>query len=382
MEVARRNAMAMDAPALEREKTAGQKPGIVDCDVHPTIATGLNALFPYMPDAWRRRFERKGAGALPVGLTLRFAHPNGAVVREDARNEAGAVGGSDPAFLARDLIDAHGIETVVLNSLQTGALCATFASIDESIVIASAANDYFIEEWLPHDARFTYAAVVPSQDPAAGAREIRRIGANPQVSAIALPPIATLLGNRYFHPIYEAAQEFDLPIFLHVTGTDSIYHSAPMSAGGLPDTYVERYVTLSQAAEANLNSLIFNGTFEKFPRLKVLFVEYGFVWPIATMLRMDRLWRGLRHEVPWVRKSPIDYVADHVWFATQPIEEPRNPEDLERLVQMVGVGNLCFSTDYPHWDNDMPMQSLRALKAEDRDRIMRTNARDVLRLSQ
>jgi len=92
--------MAMDAPALEREKTAGQKPGIVDCDVHPTIATGLNALFPYMPDAWRRRFERKGAGALPVGLTLRFAHPNGAVVREDARNEAGAVGGSDPAFLA------------------------------------------------------------------------------------------------------------------------------------------------------------------------------------------------------------------------------------------------------------------------------------------
>ena len=185
----------------------------------------------------------------------------------------------------------------------------------------------------------------------------------------------------YKRQIYEAAQEFGLPIFLHVTGTDSIYHSAPMSAGGLPDTYVERYVTLSQAAEANLNSLIFNGTFEKFPRLKVLFVEYGFVWPIATMLRMDRLWRGLRHEVPWVRKSPIDYVADHVWFATQPSEEPRNPEDLERLVQMVGVGNLCFSTDYPHWDNDMPMQSLRALKAEDRDRIMRTNARDVLRLS-
>ena len=35
-------------------------------------------------------------------------------------------------------------------------------------------NDYFIEEWLPHDARFTYAAVVPSQDPAAAAQEIRR----------------------------------------------------------------------------------------------------------------------------------------------------------------------------------------------------------------
>ena len=56
-------------------------------------------------------------------------------------------------------------------------------------------------------------------------------------------------------------------------------------------------MTLSQAAEANLNSLIFNGTFEKFPRLKVLFVEYGFVWPIATMLH--RRWlRGRRPGVP------------------------------------------------------------------------------------
>ena len=47
---------------------------------------------------------------------------------------------------------------------------------------------------------------------------------------------------------------------------------------------------------------------------------------------------------------------------------------------MVGVQNLCFSTDYPHWDNDMPMQSLRSLAPDDRDRIFRTNGRDVLRL--
>ena len=172
----------------------------------------------------------------------------------------------------------------------------------------------------------------------------------------------------------------DLPVLLHVTGSEGVYNGAPMPAGGMPDTYIERYVTLGQGAEANLNSMIMNGLFEKFPRLRILFVEYGFVWPIPVMLRMDRLWRGLRHEVPWVKKSPIDYVNDHVWFTTQPIEEPRDPRDLERIVKMVGVQNLCFSTDYPHWDNDMPMQSLRSLAPEDRDRIFRTNARDVLRL--
>jgi predicted TIM-barrel fold metal-dependent hydrolase len=139
-------------------------------------------------------------------------------------------------------------------------------------------------------------------------------------------------------------------------------------------------VTLSQAAEANLTSLIMNGIIERFPRLRVLFVEYGFIWPLPALRRMDHLWRGLRHEVPWVKKSPIDYVNEHVWFTTQPIEEPADPRDLEKLVGMIGVENLCFSTDYPHWDNDMPMQSLRMLSPSDREKIMNRNARHVLRL--
>jgi predicted TIM-barrel fold metal-dependent hydrolase len=122
-----------------------------------------------------------------------------------------------------------------------------------------------------------------SQDPNASAAEIRRVGKHSQVCAVAVPPIAMALGNRYWWPVYEAAQELDLPILLHVTGAEGIYAGAPMPAGGQPDTYIERYVTLSQAAEANLTSLIMNGIFERFPRLRVLFVEYGFVWPLPAL---------------------------------------------------------------------------------------------------
>jgi predicted TIM-barrel fold metal-dependent hydrolase len=367
-----------EAPAVPARQ---QDLGIIDCDVHPLLPRGLESLYPHMPKAWEERFRRKRAHTAGQGLPIRFAHPNGTVVRDDASPGAGKPGGSDPQFMIADLLEKHGIGLAVLNSLQTGAWCATLASTEESIVIASAANDYYIQTWLPLDRRFTYAIVVPSQDPQAAAAEIRRTGGHPQVSAVAVPPIALLLGHRYWYPIYEAAQEMDLPIFLHVTGTDGVYNGAPMPAGGHPDSYVERYVTLSQAAEANLNSLIMNAVFERFPRLRVLFVEYGFVWPIALTLRMDRLWRGLRHEVPWVTKPPSEYVDGHVWFATQPIEEPKNASDLQSIVDMIGARNLCFSTDYPHWDNDMPMQSLRTLKAEDREAIMRDNARRVLRLA-
>ncbi len=370
-----------DQPQITLDRPPSQAAGIIDCDVHPVFADGIRSLYPYMPDAWVQRFIRKNAHTAVRGLTLRFAHPNGAVIRTDARPAPGMAGGSDAAFVVTDHLDPNGISVAVLNSLESGSYCSVHASTDESIVIASAANDYYINTWLSVDPRFTYAAVVPSQDPAAAAAEIRRVGGHRQVCAIALPPIAVLMGSRYYWPNYQAACDMDLPIFLHVSGSEAIYNGAPLPAGGLPETYIERYVTLGQGAETNLNSLVMNGTFERFPKLRVLYVEYGFVWPVALMLRMDRLWRGLRHEVPWVKKPPTDYVAEHVWFSTQPIEEPRNPRDLEHLVRMLGVNNLCFSTDYPHWDNDMPMQSLRMLPAADRDRIMRQNARDVLRLA-
>ncbi len=371
----------MDMPAAATQTTADQRPGIVDCDVHPLFADGICSLYPYMPNAWAQRFIRKRAHQAGGGLTMRFYHPNGTVVRDDARPESGGPGGSDPRFVIADHLDPHDISVALLNSLQSGALCAVLASVDESIVIATAANDYYIDQWLPIDPRFRYAPVVPSQDPQAAAAEIRRVGGHSQVAAVAVPQVAILLGNRYWWPIWEAACDMDLPVLLHVTGAEGVYNGAPMPAGGMPDTYIERYVTLGQGAEANLNSMIMSGIFERFPKLRFLFVEYGFVWPIPVMLRMDRLWHGLRHEVPWVKKSPAEYVADHVWFTTQPIEEPRDPRDLAHLVRMVGVNNLCFSTDYPHWDNDMPMQSLHALAKDDRDQILRVNARDVLRLA-
>jgi predicted TIM-barrel fold metal-dependent hydrolase len=280
-----------------------------------------------------------------------------------------------------ELIEPNNIEAVLLNCLQSGALCSALATVDESIVLASAFNDFFINEWLSLDRRFRYAMAVPSLDPSAAADEIRRVGRNPQIAAVSVAPINILMGNRYWWPIYSAAQELELPIVVHPTGTDSIYQGTPISAGGIPDSYIERYVTLCQAAESNVNSLVISGTFEKFPKMKVLFAEYGFTWLLPLVWRMDRTWRQLRHETPWVRRSPVDYVHDHIRFTTQPLDEPRDPKDLDTLINLMGADHICFSTDYPHWDNDMPDRSLRTLSPADKQKVFFENAHSTLRLS-
>jgi predicted TIM-barrel fold metal-dependent hydrolase len=366
--------------AIERTPAPGLE--VIDCDVHPVLKNGLATVYPYMPRPWQERFVRKRASIEAANnVPIRYRHPNGAVVREDARSPDGGIAGSDPHFLIKDLIETHGISAVLLNCLQTGALCTILAGAEESIVLASAFNNFFTEEWLPVDPRLRFAPTVPVQDPSAAAAEIRRIGGHPQIVAVSLPLINVLIGNRYYWPIYAAAEEMDLPIFIHVTGTESVYHGAPIIGAGICDSYIERYLAAPQVAESNLNSLILSGTLEKFSRLKFMFSEYGFLWVLPLLWRMDRAWRGIRREVPWVRKSPIDYVHERCVFTTQPIDEPDDPHHLEQLISLLGEDVLCFSTDYPHWDNDMPDATLPFLSKEARARVFAGNARRVLRLN-
>jgi predicted TIM-barrel fold metal-dependent hydrolase len=187
--------------------------------------------------------------------------------------------------------------------------------------VAQAANEYFIREWLSLDERLRLAILLPAQSPAVAADEIRRHGANPQVIAAVMPLINTLLGDSYYQTIYEAAQDADLTLVVHPTGAEGVYLGAPALAGGTSFSAGERSVLVYQVAQANLNSLVLQGVFHRFPRLRFLFSGFGFGWLPPLLWRMDMDWRRLRIETPWVAKLPTDYVLEHVWLTISAIEE-------------------------------------------------------------
>jgi predicted TIM-barrel fold metal-dependent hydrolase len=288
---------------------------------------------------------------------------------------------SDPGYVVRDVIEPNGIATAILNSLQANALCAALASVDESVALAPAFNDFFLDRWASDDERFRLAVIVPSRAPAAAVNEIERVGDRGAVVAIALPLVNALLGEQRWRPIYQAAVERNLPLVIHGSGLEGVVTEAPALAGGTCDSYIERYVGMTQIAEANVASLVFSGVLEQFPTLKFVFTEFGFLWVLPLLWRMDRAWRQLRREVPWVQKSPIDYVHDQCFFTTQPMDEPQDPRDLEALLALLGFDNLCFSTDYPHWDNEMPSHVVRRFPPAVRRQVLADNARRVFRLN-
>jgi predicted TIM-barrel fold metal-dependent hydrolase len=134
--------------------------------------------------------------------------------------------------------------------------------------------------------------------------------------------------------------------------------------------------------QANLISLIAEGVFDRFPGMRVVSAENGFGWAPSLMWRMDYLWEKLRDDVPHLSKPPSEYVREHVWFTTQPMEEPPKPRQFLQLLDQLQMNDrLMFATDYPHWDNDMPGATLRFLPTETRRRIFSENPRRALRLA-
>src|SRR5205823_1918267 len=108
-----------------------------------------------------------------------------------------------------------------------------------------------------------------------------------------------------------------------------------------------------------LQSMVFEGVFEEFPNLRVVLVEAGIGWAPSLAWALDSAWEMLHEATPHLQRRPSEYVRDHVWYTTQPIEEPDDPRHLLQLLEHGRLTDrVMFATDYPHWDFDSPKRAL------------------------
>ena len=100
-------------------------------------------------------------------------------------------------------------------------------------------------------------------------------------------------------------------------------------------------------------SLVSEGVFAKFTKLRVVLIESGVTWLPHFLWRAIKTWHGVRAEVPWVKRSPAEYIRDHVRMTMQPLDTPPDAEGLAAVIEEIGDDRmLLFATDYPHWQFD------------------------------
>lgn len=286
---------------------------------------------------------------------------------------------STPKDVAKLHLDRYGIAYAVLQP-QPGCYISLIHSIDVANGLARAWNDWQIENFLNYDKRFLGSVCVNLSDPAAAAQEIRRAGSHPQMVQALGPGITQqLLGHRCYDPVYEACCEMGLRFAIHPGREGSYGSSTPV---GRPASYFEWHCSLPLTFQAHVGSLAAEGTFEKFPELKVVLVEGGVSWLGPLLWRMDKNFKALRSTVPWLKEAPSETILNHCRLTTQPIEEPAKPEHLLHLYQIVQAERtVCFSTDFPHWDFDDPVRAFPSQMTQSlRNRILYDNAAELYNL--
>lgn len=362
----------MTTALLEDTTRARLWPGpVIDTDVHANVPS-LETLFRYQEPVWVQWAQERGWSG-PAGLNTAYP-PNAPTTARDAWRLDGAPPASNLAALREHILDPWDVDRAILNCYYA---IDSLRHPDWAAAVARSVNDWLIDEWLDKDPRLAGSLVVPARDPEAAAREIDRVGGHPGFVQVLMPIRSEqLYGQRIYHPIYEAVTRNDLVLGLTWGGTPD---GAP-STSGFPSWYVEEYAAETQVYAGQLISMIAEGVLKKFPTLRVAMFECGFSWIPTWGWRMNKEWKGLRREIPWVDRPPMDLIREHFRFSVAPIDAG-SPAQMKKIIEWLGTDDLLmFATDYPHRHDDDIAEFLSVLPESMRPKVMAETARAWYRL--
>jgi predicted TIM-barrel fold metal-dependent hydrolase len=354
---------------------------VIDVDFHPMPRHWDPEVSKFLPQRWKDYIANYGLGA-GGGIYTGSPPQREFTHRLDAIDKSGRVG-TDPLFAKQQVLDEYDLTAAVLTCVSSFPPCGPNRPAEFGRALNRAFNDSIAETWLAADPRYYGSIAIPRDQPDV-AGEIRRCKEGPFgdrfVQVLMSPAGAEPLGKERYWPIFEACVEYDLPIACHVP---------PMgpkgTAGGATTYYCELHMNLAAYPMTIIPSMIFEGVFDRFPTLKVALIELGWSFAATLAWRLDAVHDRLRRELSHLKRRPSDYMREHFWYATQPIEEPERPEHLDsvyRIFEENGFANqLMYSSDYPHWDFDAPTALMSAYHpVERRRRILGENASKLYKI--
>ena len=123
------------------------------------------------------------------------------------------------------------------------------------------------------------------------------------------------LGDRYYDPLWEVLQDLDVSFATH-----EFMGLAGTSAGNDRfESFVEWHTCVHpMEAQMAMLSMIVSGVYERFPRLRVAYMEAGSAWVPAWLHRIEEhveLAGWL--ETPECTKEPIEYFQQNCWVTTE-----------------------------------------------------------------
>jgi predicted TIM-barrel fold metal-dependent hydrolase len=255
-------------------------------------------------------------------------------------------GAYDPRARLRDL-DTDGIDAQVLYG--DGAMGAKDPELRTALVRAY--NDWLSEFCRTAPERYLGQAVVPVHDPDEAVREVERTAGMVGLRGLFVGhdgadyPLTDPAYDRF----WAAAAAQKRPVNIHIGG-GTLAKRGLLGAKDAAPGQLEAFVCLAPMAVAEtIAMLIFGGTLERHPDLRIIIAEGGIGWLAYFLERMDHV---LEKQGRWARSSIPERPS--VYFKRQILATFEEDQAGMRTYDLIGARNIMWSSDYPHSDTTWP----------------------------
>jgi predicted TIM-barrel fold metal-dependent hydrolase len=271
----------------------------------------------------------------------------GVVSADTMKYVDGRKGGFDPHARIVDM-DLDGIDAAFLYpslGLYTGG-------IDNPQLAAACCRAY--NRWLndycsAYPDRLFGVALLPLQDVSLAVEEMHFARNELGMKAGFLRPNpynGRMLHHPDYDPLWTAAQELDFALGIHEGGSS-----------GMPTVGVDRFESygarhiISHTMEMMLAamSVIWNGVCDRFPQVRIGFLESGGGWIAPWLDRMDRHFDDQGFNDSGLSMRPSELFQRNCWISFEPVEGSLNV-----LADYIGPHKILWATDYPHGDGFFP----------------------------
>ncbi len=251
-----------------------------------------------------------------------------------------------------EAMDKEGLDVAVLFPTR-GLFVLGIDGLDPGLAaaIATAYNDWLHDFCQTDPARMYGSAMVAPHDVESAVAEARRSVEEYGFKSIYMRPTYVnghTWSDPYYDPLWAECERLGVPVGFHAAGFVDL--PQPVHREFTPTFSLQNTLTFPMENMTACADMLFGGVFERFPKLKVAYLEGNCSWMPWLLWRMGEYMEVTGHlELPELTMMPDEYFKRQCYTAIEcdEITAAHLPEyGLE--------DNIVFSTDYPHLDVKYP----------------------------